>query len=113
VLNSMISAVKPGATTADVAERIPEYLVAEELKAGCPGHDVRAHAIGLTANDGMLVNKAYSPQRPERFEPNMYFAIECEVGEGEDGVRLEHDILVTKDGVEIIDAYPIETLQYL
>jgi Xaa-Pro aminopeptidase len=41
---------------------------------------------------------------PIVIEPNMVLAIEFIISRGDEGAYLEHDVLVTEDGCEILDA---------
>ena len=49
---------------------------------------------------------------PVKLEENMVIALETWTGKpgGKDGVRLEEDVLVTKDGCEVLTRYPIDEI---
>ena len=72
------------------------------------------HGIGLTLHDPPFISpvkKAYGLP-PSTFEEGMILAVETYAGHkgGKDGVRLEENILVKKDGYEIISRWPVKDL---
>lgn len=54
----------------------------------------------------------HAGMKPQKFKEGMCIAVEFYTGKkgGKDGVRLEEDILVTKDGYELLSLWPIEVL---
>jgi len=94
-----ISALRPGATTADVAKKFPEY---DDDKYGSVSLQQFAHSIGLSLYEGMWISRAYSMKYPAEIKPNMYFAIETFSGfPGLDQtVRLEENMVITDKGAE-------------
>ncbi len=94
-----ISVLRPGATTADVAKKFPEY---DDDKYGNASLQQFAHSIGLSLYEGMWISRAYSMKYPAEIKPNMYFAIETFSGFPglEQTVRLEENICVTDKGAE-------------
>jgi Xaa-Pro aminopeptidase len=50
--------------------------------------------------------------KPQKFQEGMCLAVEFYTGKkgGKDGVRLEENILVTKDGYKLLSLWPIEEL---
>ncbi len=92
-----IEALNPGATTADVAAKFPEY---DDDKYGSVSLQQFAHSIGLSLYEGMWVSRAYSLKYPAEIKPNMYFAIETFSGFPglEQTVRLEENVCVTDNG---------------
>ena len=51
-----------------------------------------------------IINRLWSLEHPQVFEPGMVLAVESREGEFRaGGVRLENMIVITKDGAEIID----------
>ena len=92
-----IEQMKAGNTTADVAAKFPKYA---DDEYGTVTLQQFAHSIGLSLYEGMWISRAYSLDYPVELEENMYFA--CETFAGHPGleqtVRLEENLLVTKDG---------------
>ncbi len=99
-LYAAIRAIKPGATTADVARHFPEY---DDDKYGSVSLQQFAHSIGLSLYEGMWVSRAYSLKYPAELKQNMYFAIETFAGHPglEQTARLEENLVVTDAGYEI------------
>ena len=77
-----IGEVKPGATTAAVAEKFPVY---DDDKYGTVSLQQFAHSIGLTLYEGMWISRAYSLDYPAEIKQNMSFAIETFAGHPESG----------------------------
>jgi Xaa-Pro aminopeptidase len=102
-----IEQMKAGNTTADVAEKLPRYADDEH---GTVTLQQFAHSIGLSLYEGMWISRAYSLQYPVPLEEGMYFAAETFAGHPglEQTVRLEEDLLVTRDGPIIFTKYPFE-----
>jgi Xaa-Pro aminopeptidase len=100
-----IGMMKAGNTTADVAKQLPKYADDEH---GTVTLQQFAHSIGLSLYEGMWISRAYSLDYPVELEENMYFA--CETFAGHPGleqtVRLEENLLVTKDGPVIFTKHP-------
>jgi Xaa-Pro aminopeptidase len=100
-----IEQMKAGNTTADVAAQLPTYADDEH---GTVTLQQFAHSIGLSLYEGMWISRAYSLEYPVELEENMYFA--CETFAGHPGleqtVRLEENLLVTKDGPVIFTKHP-------
>ncbi len=94
-----ISVLRPGATTADVAKKFPEY---DDDKYGSASLQQFAHSIGLSLYEGMWISRAYSMKYPAEIKPNMYFAIETFSGFPglEQTVRLEENMVITDKGAE-------------
>ena len=69
-----------------------------------------AHSIGLSLYEGMWISRAYSLDYPVELEENMYFACETFAGHPqlEQTVRLEENLLVTKDGPILFTKYPFD-----
>jgi len=96
-----IRAVKPGATTADIANQWnePEDYSETTLDFG--------HSVGMSTHEPPFIT-ASSKKHPIPIEPNMVLAIETYAGDGKQGVRLEENLIVTETGYEIISRYPHE-----
>ncbi len=100
-----IGEMKAGNTTADVAKHFPEY--ADDTYKTVTLQQF-AHSIGLSLYEGMWISRAYSLDYPVELEEGMYFAAETFSGHPglEQTVRLEENLLVTKDGPVIFTKYP-------
>jgi Xaa-Pro aminopeptidase len=100
-----IEMMKAGNTTADVAEKLPTYA---DDEFGTVTLQQFAHSIGLSLYEGMWISRAYSLDYPVELEENMYFAAETFAGHPglEQTVRLEENLLVTKDGPVIFTRHP-------
>jgi len=109
-LQASIEVVKPGVTTADVASVWP---TAQEL-----GYEDEAaafalalgHGIGISHHEKPWISRAYSLDNPVTLEAGMHFALETFYGEGDDGARIESQIIVTEDGNKVITKFPCEDL---
>ena len=102
-----IEMMKAGNTTADVAAKFPKYA---DDEYGTVTLQQFAHSIGLSLYEGMWISRAYSLDYPVELEENMYFA--CETFAGHPGleqtVRLEENLLVTKEGPVLFTKYPFD-----
>lgn len=102
-LYAAIKMIKPGNTTGQVAEKLEEKEDFSEItiKFG--------HGLGLDPHEHPNIT-FLSKRHPVTIKPNMVFAVETYVPDEEDkqGVRLEENLIVTKDGYEIISKYPFD-----
>ncbi len=100
-----IEQMKAGNTTADVAAQLPTYA---DDEFGTVTLQQFAHSIGLSLYEGMWISRAYSLDYPIVLEENMYFAAETFAGHPglEQTVRLEENLLVTKDGPVMFTKHP-------
>jgi len=110
-----ISVMKDGATDHDILEKwpqSPEYWGYDNWAA--VGAYAFGHGLGLTLHDQPVISpyaKAMG-MPPNELKEGMVIALETYAGKkgGKDGVRLEENILVTKDGYEILSRWPIKEL---
>ncbi len=100
-----INEMKAGNTTGDVASKLPKYA---DDEYGTVTLQQFAHSIGLSLYEGMWISRAYSLDYPVELEENMYFAAETFAGHPglEQTVRLEENLLVTKDGPIVFTRHP-------
>jgi len=100
-----IEMMKAGNTTADVAKKLPVYA---DDEYGTVTLQQFAHSIGLSLYEGMWISRAYSLDYPVELEEGMYFAAETFASHPglEQTVRLEENLLVTKDGPILFTKYP-------
>ncbi len=100
-----IEQMKAGNTTADVASKFPEYADDQYRTVTLQQF---AHSIGLSLYEGMWISRAYSLDYPVELKEGMYFATETFAGHPglEQTVRLEENLLVTKDGPVLFTRHP-------
>jgi len=105
--NAVIDAIKPGATTAEVAVKFPpatKWGYKDEL-------DVLTiefgHGIGLTVYEMPVISRMFSLKHPQVFEVGNCMAVESREGEFRvGGARIEDMIVVTETGAEIVNRMP-------
>lgn len=99
--------VKPGATT-DYVVQPWKKLEYKDSEHGSVSLLQWGHGIGICNHERPWVTLGYSEQYPDVIEENMTMSFETIVGnpgESECG-RLEEQIVVTKDGYEVLSLYP-------
>ncbi len=112
-LQASIDVVKPGITTADIAAQWPsaKELGYEDEKAAFAL--AVGHGIGLSHHEKPWISRMYSLDHPVPVEKGMHFALETFYGEGDDGARIESQLIVTEDGHKVITKWPCEELMVL
>ncbi len=100
-----LAAMKPGASAKEIDAASRAGLIEMGLN-DLFGHGL-GHGLGLDVHDpGSL-----SGRSEDILEPGMVFTVEPGVYvEGFGGVRIEDDVVVTEDGIEILTAFPKELL---
>jgi Xaa-Pro aminopeptidase len=111
-LNDSIAAVRPGATTRDVALKWPSaksvWGYAEEDQAAA---NLWGHGLGLAQYDMPVISRIYSLDNPIEIKEGMSFALETQHGKLlEWGVRVEQMLLVTPKGIEVTTRFPIDEI---
>jgi Xaa-Pro aminopeptidase len=111
-LDQAIAKVRPGVSTAEVAEVFPK---AQEF--GFPNEEAcfalqLGHGVGLSIWEKPVISRLTSLDHPEVIEENMVFALETfwPATDGWSAARIEEQLVVTKDGCEVITRFPAETL---
>lgn len=105
--NAIIDAIKPGVTTAEVAEHFPPasawgypdevYVLTMEI----------AHGIGLNLYEMPVINRQWSMKHPQVLKAGHCLAVETREGKWRvGGARIEDMIVVTENGAEIINRTP-------
>jgi len=112
ILDQAIAAIRPGVTTAEVVEIFPR---AEEF--GFPDEEAAfalqyGHGIGLSIWEKPIFSRLVSFDHPETIEEGMVFALETfwPASDGWSAARIEEELVVTKDGCEVITRFPAEEL---
>lgn len=113
-IDGVIDAIRPGATTADAAKHFAPaskwgYLDEAEVLT-----IEFAHGVGLVniasrqpSYNWPVINRQWSFQFPQVFEPGMVIAVEALEGERRaGGVRLESMVVVTDNGAQLLDHFP-------
>jgi Xaa-Pro aminopeptidase len=107
-----IAAVRPGVTTADIVSLWPR---AEEF--GFPNEEAAfalqyGHGVGLSIWEKPIFSRLVSLDHPEVIEEGMVFALETywPAKDGWGAARIEEEVVVTKDGCEVITKFPAEEL---
>ena len=115
MLYGAINAVKAGNTTNDIAEKwpdSPQYWGYDSWGEVLPY--AVGHGLGLTLHDPPGISRIAMNVGlpPVELKEGMVIALETYAGKrgGKDGVRLEENVLVTKNGCEILTRWPIEEL---
>ncbi len=111
-LYDAIKVVKPGITTADIVKQWPTYEAwGYKNEAEAMGMAV-GHGIGLSIHEKPFMSRLFSFDRPFPIEEGMVIAMEtyAQTPDGKHGCRIEEEVVVTKDGYEILTGYPCEEL---
>ncbi len=108
-LQAGLDVIRPGITTSDIARQWPtaqEMGYPDELAAAglCVGH-----GIGLSIHEKPFISRLFI-DHPTPVQANMHFALETFAGDGEDGARIESQVIVTEDGHKVITRWPCEEL---
>jgi Xaa-Pro aminopeptidase len=111
-LDEAISLIRPGVTTTEVVKVWPK---AEEF--GFPNEEAAfalqyGHGVGLSIWEKPVFSRLVSLEHPEEIKENMVFALETfwPAADGWSAARIEEQLVVTKDGCEVITRFPAEQL---
>lgn len=114
-LYSVLDAIKPGATTAEAARRFPdeqgeywEYYGATEPWQMTTNH--WGHGLGLSQYEIPMTWRGVPQEHPITYEEGMVMAIETQDRDGSQGVRVEEEIVVREQGVELLSQWPIDEI---
>ncbi len=111
-LDEAISRVRPGVTTAEIAGVFPSagaFGFADEEAAFALQ---LGHGVGLSIWEKPVISRLVSLDHPEVIEENMVFALETfwPATDGWSAARIEEQLVVTRDGAEVITRFPAEKL---
>jgi Xaa-Pro aminopeptidase len=111
-LDAAIDLIRPGATTGDVVSVWPK---AQEF--GFPDEEAAfalqfGHGVGLSIWEKPVFSRLVSLEHPEEIKEGMVFALETfwPASDGWSAARIEEQLVVTKEGCEIITRFPAEDL---
>jgi Xaa-Pro aminopeptidase len=112
ILDAAVNAIKPGVTTADVVKlwpTAPEFGFADEEAAFALQY---GHGVGLSIWEKPIFSRLVSLDHPEVIQEGMVFALETfwPASDGWTAARIEEQLVVTKDGCEVITRFPAEEL---
>ena len=105
-----IDLIRPGVTTAEVAEVWP---TAQEIGYGDEAQAFAlqlGHGVGITHWAKPVISRLFSMEHPEEIRENMVFALETYAGSGNDGARIEEMVAVTGDGRRVLTRFPSDHL---
>jgi len=112
ILDKAIAHIKPGVTTADVVKLWPKAT-----EFGFPNEEAAfalqyGHGVGLAIWEKPVFSRLVSLDHPEVIEEGMVFALETfwPASDGWTAARIEEQLVVTKDGCEVITRFPAEEL---
>ncbi|WP_329430416.1 Xaa-Pro peptidase family protein [Streptosporangium sp. NBC_01495] len=111
-MDAAIDAVKPGASTADVASVWPaatEFGFENEMAAF--GLQF-GHGLGLGLHERPIISRLNSMREPVELQAGMVFALEtyCPAGDGFSAARIEEEVVVTDDGARVLTLFPAREL---
>ena len=116
VNEEIINSIKPGVKYKDINDKATDLIAEECIKLGLidDKKDVRKyyyHSIGHSL--GMDTHDIETPHRDITFEPGVVFTVEPGIYIEEEGIgiRIEDDILVTKDGIDNLSKDIIKTVE--
>ncbi|MBU2695294.1 Xaa-Pro peptidase family protein [Pimelobacter sp. 30-1] len=111
-MDRAIALVRPGATTADIVSVWPK---AQEF--GFPDEEAAfalqyGHGVGLSIWEKPIFSRLVSLDHPEVLEEGMVFALETywPSADGIGAARIEEEVVVTRDGCQVITKFPAEDL---
>jgi Xaa-Pro aminopeptidase len=111
-MEAAITAIKPGVSTDQVARHWP---AAQEF--GLPDEKTAfglqfGHGLGLALHERPIISRLSSLDAPMEIQKGMVFAVEtyCPASDGVSAARLEEEVVVVDDGVEIITRFPSKEL---
>ncbi len=111
-MDTAIELIRPGVSTSQVASLWPTAgdigLEDEKTAFGLQF----GHGLGLALHERPIISRLTSLDAPMEIQQGMVFALEtyCPATDGVSAARIEEEVVVTADGVEIITKFPAEEL---
>jgi Xaa-Pro aminopeptidase len=111
-MDAAIALIRPGVSTDQVARLWPTAqdigLADEKTAFGLQF----GHGLGLALHERPIISRLTSLEAPMEIQQGMVFALEtyCPASDGVSAARIEEEVVVTADGVEIITRFPAEEL---
>lgn len=110
-ISASIDMIRPGVTLDEVSSVWPDatdFGYRDEAEAFLLQY---GHGIGLSLWERPIISKRYSGQN-KPLQEGMVFALEtwCGAEDGSGAARIEEEVVVTKDGCEIITNFPSDRL---
>jgi len=110
-ISASIDMVRPGVTPDEIAQVWPdanEFGYRDEAEAFLLQY---GHGVGLSLWERPIISKRYRGQNTPLKE-GMVFALEtwCGASDGSGAARIEEEVIVTKDGCQIITNFPSDRL---
>jgi Xaa-Pro aminopeptidase len=70
------------------------------------------HGLGVGLYEAPMISRLHSLDHPAVIEEGMVFALEtyCAASDGRSAARIEEEVVVTADGVDILTKFPAEEL---
>jgi Xaa-Pro aminopeptidase len=107
-MQAALGAIKPGVSTDQVARlwpAAPEFGLPDEKTAF--GLQF-GHGLGLALHERPIISRLSSLDAPMEIQKGMVFAVEtyCPATDGVSAARLEEEVVVVDDGVQIITRFP-------
>jgi Xaa-Pro aminopeptidase len=103
-LQMLLDLVRPGVTLGELAEKVGHP------PDGYNVYSCLAHGVGLCDEFPVAFWKGQRQRYDARLEPGMVMCIESYFGpvDGREGVKLEEQVLLAQDGIELLSTYPLE-----
>jgi Xaa-Pro aminopeptidase len=103
-LQRLLGLIRPGVNLSEVAETIGHP------PDGFNVYSCLAHGVGLCDEFPVAFWKNQQQCYDARLEANMVMCVESYIGadSGGEGVKLEEQVLITDDGIELLSTYPLE-----
>lgn len=105
-----IEAAKVGATTADIVNAWPASSYWGFKNESEAFGLAFAHGLGVGLWERPMVHRLFSLDNPVELKEGMVLAFETYDGEGINGARIEDEVVITRDGPEVISKFPCDEL---